>query len=86
MDIEFLVQMRQSNKYGSVRNDDIFNFHLGSDAGFLSQSKYFDQLSHKETKKTKKNKSKKRFVGLIEKNLKLEEYLNIYDRKLHERN
>ena len=31
---------------------------------FLSQSKYFDQLSHK---KTKKNKSKKRFVGLTEK-------------------
>ena len=46
--------MRQSNKYGSVRNDDIFNLHLGSDAGFLSQSKYFDQLSHKEIKKNKK--------------------------------
>ena len=29
MDIEFLVQMRQSDKCGSVRNDDIFNLHLG---------------------------------------------------------
>ena len=27
MDIEFLVEMRQSDKYGSVRNDDIFNLH-----------------------------------------------------------
>ena len=33
MDTEFLVQMRQSNKCGSVRNDEIFNLHLGSDAG-----------------------------------------------------
>ena len=30
MDIEFLVQMRQSDKCGGVRNDDIFNLHLGS--------------------------------------------------------
>ena len=30
MDTEFLVQMRQSNKCGSVRNDEIFNLHLGS--------------------------------------------------------
>ena len=33
MDTEFLVQMRQSNKCGSVRNDEIFNLHLGSGAG-----------------------------------------------------
>ena len=33
MDTESLVQMRQSNKCGSVRNDEIFNLHLGSDAG-----------------------------------------------------
>ena len=33
MDTEFQVQMRQSNKCGSVRNDDIFNLHLGSGAG-----------------------------------------------------
>ena len=33
MDTEFLVQMRQSNKYGSVRKDEIFNLHLGSGAG-----------------------------------------------------
>ena len=32
MDTEFLVQMRQSNKRGSVRNE-IFNLHLGSGAG-----------------------------------------------------
>ena len=28
MNIEFLVQMRQYDKCGSVRNDDIFNLHL----------------------------------------------------------
>ena len=38
---------------------------------FFSQSKYFDQLSLK--KKTKKNKGKKRFVGLTKKYLKIEE-------------
>ena len=32
MDTQFLVQMRQSNKYGSVRNGEIFNLHLGSGA------------------------------------------------------
>ena len=30
MDIQLLVQMRQSDKCVSVRNDDIFNLHLGS--------------------------------------------------------
>ena len=30
---EFLVQIRQSNKCGSVRNDEIFNLHLRSGAG-----------------------------------------------------
>ena len=30
MDTEFLVQMRQSNKCGSVTNDEIFNSHLAS--------------------------------------------------------
>ena len=33
MDTEFLVQIRQSNKCGSVSNDEIFNLHLGSGAG-----------------------------------------------------
>ena len=33
MDTEFLVQMRQSNKCGSVRNNEIFNLHLESGAG-----------------------------------------------------
>ena len=33
MNTEFLVQMRQSNKCGSVRNDEIFNLHLGSGVG-----------------------------------------------------
>ena len=32
MDTEFLVQMRQSNKCGSVTNDEIFNLHLKSGA------------------------------------------------------
>ena len=33
IDTEFLIKMRQSNKCGSVRNDEIFNLHLGSGAG-----------------------------------------------------
>ena len=32
MDTQFLVQMRQSNKCGSIRNNEIFNLHLGSDS------------------------------------------------------
>ena len=32
MNTQLLVQMRQSNKCGSVRNDEIFNLHLGSGA------------------------------------------------------
>ena len=33
----FQVQMRQSNKFGSVRNDEINNLHLGSGWGPVSQ-------------------------------------------------
>ena len=33
MDMAFQVEMRQSNKSGSVRNDDIINLHLVSGAG-----------------------------------------------------
>ena len=33
MDTESLVQMRQPNKCGSVRNDEIFNLDLGSGVG-----------------------------------------------------
>ena len=33
MGMVFLVQIRQSNKCGSVRNDEIINLHLGSGAG-----------------------------------------------------
>ena len=33
MEKAFLVQMRQSNKCVSVRNDEIINLHLGSGAG-----------------------------------------------------
>ena len=33
MDMAFLVQMRQYNKCGSVRNDEIINLHLESGAG-----------------------------------------------------
>ena len=33
MAMTFLVQMRQSDKYGSVRSVDIINFHVGSGAG-----------------------------------------------------
>ena len=33
MGMAFLVQIRQSNKCGSVRNDEIINLHLGSSAG-----------------------------------------------------
>ena len=41
---------------------------------FLSQSKYFDQLSHRKTKQ----KQMERFVGVTEKNLKTEESLNTH--------
>ena len=34
--MEFLVQMRQSNKCGSARNDEILNLHLGSGVGLES--------------------------------------------------
>ena len=33
MDTAFLVQMKQSNKCGSVRNDQIIKLHLGYGAG-----------------------------------------------------
>ena len=33
MDMAFLVQMRQSNKCGSVRTVEIINLHLESHAG-----------------------------------------------------
>ena len=33
MAITFLVQMRQSDWYGIVRNDEIIKFHMGSGAG-----------------------------------------------------
>ena len=38
LDTEFQVQMRQSDKCGSVRNNEIFNLHLGSGAGLESAS------------------------------------------------
>ena len=49
---------------------------------FLTQSKYFDQLSHR---KTKQKQNKKRFVGVTEKNQNPEESLNTYDGKLFSR-
>ena len=33
MDMAFLVQIKQSNKCGSVRNDEIINLQLRSGAG-----------------------------------------------------
>ena len=30
MDVEFLVQIRESDKCGSARNDEIFNLHVES--------------------------------------------------------
>ena len=33
MGMEFLVQIRQCNKCGSARNDEIINLHVGSEAG-----------------------------------------------------
>ena len=38
MDMAFLVKLAQSNKCGSVRNDEIINLHLGSGAGLKSAS------------------------------------------------
>ena len=47
MDTEFLVQMRQSNKCGSVRNDEIFNLHFGSGEGpWISISCLLQDTSH----------------------------------------
>ena len=47
MDREFLVQMRQSNKCGSVRNDEIFNSHLGSGAApWVSIPCFLQDTSH----------------------------------------
>ena len=48
---------------------------------FLTQSKYFDQLSHR---KTKQKQNKKRFVGVTEKKTP-EESLSTYDGKLFSR-
>ena len=36
MDIEFLVQMKQSDKWESVRNDEIFYSHFGSGAVIIN--------------------------------------------------
>ena len=36
MDIEFLSQMKQSNKWESVRNDEIFYLHFGSGAVIIN--------------------------------------------------
>ena len=47
MDTEFLVEMRQCNKCWSVRNDDIFNLHLGSGAGpWVSIPCFLQYTSH----------------------------------------
>ena len=43
-------------------------------------------LINRHTEEQNKNKSKKSFVEVTEKYLKIEEYLNIYDGKLFERN
>ena len=53
---------------------------------FLSQSKYFDQLS---TEKQNKNKSKKRFAGVTEKYLKtgiLKHMMGSYPREINVQN
>ena len=41
VDIEFLVQMRQSDKCGRARGDDIFNLHLGSGAAEIFGKRLF---------------------------------------------
>ena len=50
---------------------------------FLSQSKYFDQLSHRKTKQKQKQG---KVSGVTDKYLKTEKSLNTYDGKLSERN
>ena len=49
MDTEFLVQMRQPNKCGTVRNDEIFNLRLGSSA----DDSYSVELAAKDIKSLK---------------------------------
>ena len=58
----FLVQMRQSNKCGSVRNDEIINLHLGSGAGPASPAScktpatFIDSIHpHNQPRKKTKN-------------------------------
>ena len=47
MDIAFLVQMRQSNKRGSAKNDEIINLHLGSGLSYwLSIPCVLQDISH----------------------------------------
>ena len=64
----FLAQMRQSNGYGYLKNDDIFNLHLGSGAGpwssisCLLQDTTYIHWFHppKQSSKKKQKKPEKR--------------------------
>ena len=53
---------------------------------FLSQSKFFNQTSHRKTKQIQKTKCEKSFVKLTEKYLKIEGYVNVYCGKMFVRN
>ena len=53
---------------------------------FLSQSKFFNQTSHRKTKQIQKTKCEKSFAKLTEKYLKIEGYVNVYCGKMFVRN
>ena len=66
MDTEFLVQMRQSNKCGSVRNDEIFNLHLGSGAGpWVSIPCLLQDTSHINTSECGNSFSRTGLISII---------------------
>ena len=86
MDKKFLIEIMQSNKYWSVRNDEILNLHLGSGAGcWISISTLLQDNSHiyllsppkKLTRKKKTGFHSQKMVsnclGLHTQNLRLRE-------------
>ena len=72
MDMEFLAQMRQSNKGGRVRVDEIFNLHLRSGAGpwvsipcFLQDPSHIPSTQTTNRKKVKNLEMRSTFQQII---------------------
>ena len=75
MDTEFLRGMRQSNKCGSVMNDEIFNFHLGSGMDpwvsitCLLQDTSHIYWFHPPTQLTRRSKEPRNGIPLLKNNI-----------------